>query len=219
MKRERYLTGVLGVMVFIFVVRASFIYSEENNNTSSVKEFPHDLYDKTRELSGRSEKEKDKGVVSSEPREINININIGKEDYPIQKESVEVSNKVVQEYKSPPEDVSKNPENLLWYYLERWINDDYKAMYGALAEDVQKKYSFKKFYDLYQRDRDVKGGLEHARFLGELKKRGPYMEVWIELNYRNENVKPNKVLAVVQYTSEGYRVKDCGLIPPDYEKY
>ncbi|MCX8064328.1 MAG: hypothetical protein N3G21_04070 [Candidatus Hydrogenedentes bacterium] len=212
------------VFPFFFIVGCVFfefpLFSEENE-TSAVKEFPHDLYNKEKDS---GEKFSESGAKSKEVsddairiKEININIKIEGNG----KEKKDTSDKTDQnrEYKLPPEDVSRNAENLLWYYLERWINDDYKAMYGALTEDAKRKYSFKRFYDIYLKDRDIKGGLEFARLMGELKKKGPYIEVWVELNYRNENLKPAKVLAVLQYTSEGYRIKDCGLIPIDYKGY
>ena len=210
------LTSISVIVLFSPMSSAEDDSKNDSKTQEEVKEFPHDLYEK-----GNKVEDEKITPKSSGGKEIDINVHINlneKSEEENNKSDVkeEEGGKEKKEYPDPPKDVAKNPENLLWYYLERWINDDYKAMYGSLSDSAKKKYSFKKFYSLYQRERDVNGGLESAKILGEFKKRGPYYEVQLELNYRNENIKPIKVKAVLQYTADGYRIEDCGLIPIDY---
>jgi len=207
---------ILVLLILIFCIELFFpstVRGEKNSNDECVvKEFPHDLYNKKSDAI----EEDGSDLKSSNKKEIKVNVNINLNESNEDK-SFKKQEKEIKEYPDPPKDVAKNAEDLLWYYLERWINDDYKAMYGSLSDSAKKKYTFKKFYDLYQREQDVNGGLESAKILGELKQRGPYYDVQLELNFRNQNIKPVKVMAILQYTENGYRINDCGLIPVDYK--
>jgi len=209
-----FLGCVCSLIFFLACFYPSYASGEDSSVEEQVKEFPHDLYQKGENTGDKDEKKIEKEGKGDVKIEININVDKEKKERDKSVESKD-GDKSKKEFPDPPKDISKNADDF-WYYLDRWINNDYKAMYGALTEDTKKKYTFKKFFELYQREFNVNGGLESAKFLGELKKRGPYYEGKVELTYVNENIQPTKVMAVLQSTMDGYRVKDCGLIPVDY---
>ncbi len=188
-----------------------------DNADEKIKEFPHDLYhnEKEENKKNKDSKNETKGQERNETN-IQVNINIIDDTKSSDKEGPKEKD-VKKMFPDPPEDISKNAEDLLWYYLDRWINSDYKAMYGAITNRAQKKYTFQKFCDLYQREEDVNGGLVSAKLIGDKKQRGPLYEFEVELMFRNEKVPNRKVKGLLQYTPKGYRLDDCGLIPLDYK--
>lgn len=115
----------------------------------------------------------------------------------------------------PPSEDSSEPRRLIRYFCRLWKDEDYEKMYWSMTSKYRKGVSLEKFRNLFEEDAEVNGGLADENIVGKDLNKGKIYELTVELRYNNITARDKKVKAVLEKTTDGYRICDSGIIPLD----
>jgi len=90
-------------------------------------------------------------------------------------------------------------------------------MYYSMTPAYRKKTTLEKFTALFEADAGINGGLDDENILSEEPGHRLGHVFAVDLKFKFNRAKNRVVQVILEKTKEGYRIKECGLIPLDMD--